>query len=135
LPRPSRRRPVSSTQVRAYVGKAQEYADAATSELQAERYIAATSLAIHAAINAADAVCGARLGERAAGDAHEQALGMLRNAGDDGASVERDLRRLLPLKTRTEYEPDDIASGTATRAVERALRCVATAQRVAAGLR
>ena len=59
MPRPQRTRPVSTVQVRAYAGKAQEYADAAVAEITAGRYIAATSLAIHAAINAADAVCGA----------------------------------------------------------------------------
>ena len=55
-------------------GKAEEYAAAAASELEAERHIAATSLAIHAAINAADAVCGSRLGQRAAGEDHDQVL-------------------------------------------------------------
>jgi hypothetical protein len=55
-----RTRPVSGAQVRAYAGKAEEYADAAASEIEAGRSIAATSLAIHAGINAADAVCGAR---------------------------------------------------------------------------
>ena len=94
---------MSSTQVRAYAGKAQEYADAAASELNAERYIAATSLAIHAAINAADAVCGARLGKRAAGEAHDQALALLRQAGDDGSTVEKQLRRLREEDARTQF--------------------------------
>lgn len=132
MPKPARARPVSLPQVRAYAGKAQEYLDAAASEIEAERYVAATSLAIHAAINAADAVCGARLGARAAGEAHDQVLAMLRTAGDDGAAVERELRRLLPLKTKAEYEPDDVAAGVATKATERAGRCVAIARRVAA---
>jgi hypothetical protein len=64
-------------------------------------------LAIHAGINAADAVCGARLGERAAGEDHEQVLALLRQAGSDGTKIEKELRRLLPLKTKAEYEPDD----------------------------
>lgn len=72
MPKPIRTRPVSGAQVRAYAGKAEEYADAAANELDAGRYIAATSLAVHAGINAADAVCGARLGHRAAGDDHDQ---------------------------------------------------------------
>lgn len=55
MPKPMRTRPVTGAQVRAYAGKAQEYADAARSELGAHRHIAATSLSIHAAINAADA--------------------------------------------------------------------------------
>jgi len=117
--------------VRAYAGKAQEYANAARSESDAGRYIAATSLAIHAAINAADAVCGGRVGERSVGDAHDQVLALLRMAGADGLAVEKELRRLLPLKTTTEYEPDDVSAGVATKAVERAERCVAIARRVA----
>ena len=135
MPRPTRTKPVTSAQVRAYAGKADEFADAAASEVLAGRYVAATSLAIHAGINAADAVCGARLGERAAGDDHDQVLSLLRQAGPDGAKVEKELRRLLPLKTKAEYEPDDVAPGVATQAVERAERCVQVARAVAAALR
>jgi hypothetical protein len=105
------------------------------SDLEAGRNIAATSLAIHAGINAADAVCGARLGQRAAGTDHDHALTMLRDAGRDGAAVERELRRLLPLKTKAEYEPDDIANPVAERAVERASKCAEIARRVASTVR
>ncbi len=130
MPRPIRTRPVSGAQGRAYAGKAEEYADAAASEMDAGRYIAATSLAVHAGINA---VCGARLGHRAAAEDHDQVLALLRQAGPDGTKVEKELRRLLPLKTKAEYEPDDVAPGVATKAVERAQRCVAVARAVAAG--
>lgn len=126
-----RTKAVSAAQVRSYASKAEEYAAAATSELDEGRYIAATSLAIHAAINAADAVCGARLGHQAAGEDHDQALAFLRTAGRDGAEIESDLRRLLPLKTKAEYEPDDIAASVASKAVERAQRCTVIARRVA----
>ncbi|MDW3214766.1 MAG: HEPN domain-containing protein [Ilumatobacteraceae bacterium] len=132
MSKPLRTKPVAAAQVRAYAGKAEEYADAAASEIEAGRYIAATSLAIHAGINSADAVCGARLGRRAAGDDHSQVLALLREAGPDGARVEKELRRLLPLKTKAEYEPDDVAPGVAKQAVERAQRCVAVARSVAA---
>jgi hypothetical protein len=135
LARSTRTRPVSAAQVRAYAAKAQEFADAAASDLEADRRIAATSLAIHAGINAADAVCGARLGQRAAGNDHDQVLALLRQAGPDGAEVERELRRLLPLKTKAEYEPDDIAPSVASKAVERAQRCASVANRVAATTR
>lgn len=135
MPKGLRTRPVSAPQVRAYAGKADEYAAAAAAELAAERYIAATSLAIHGAINAADAVCGARLGQRAAGEDHDQVLVLLRQAGPEGAAIERELRRLLPLKTKAEYEPDDVAAGTAAKAVERAARCVVVARAVANAVR
>lgn len=133
--RPARTRTVSAAQVRAYSAKAAEFAEAAASDLAADRNIAATSLAIHAGINAADAVCGARIGKRAAGEDHDHVLTLLRQAGPDGAEVERELRRLIPLKTKAEYEPDDIARSTAAKAVERAERCAAVAKRVAAATR
>lgn len=127
-------RQVSGAQVRAYANKADEYAEAAEAELQEGRTVAATSLAIHAGINAADAVCGARLGQRSAGD-HSMVLALLKQAGKDGAEIETQLRRLLPLKTKAEYDPDTIAKAVAEKAVERAQRCRAIAHRVAAGVR
>lgn len=130
-PRPLRTRPVSASQIHAYAGKAAEFGKAAAAELESGRHTAATSLAIHAAINAADAVCGARLGQRAASESHDRVLGLLKQAGEDGASVEKHLRRLLPMKNKAEYEPDDVSRPTAAKAVERALRCVAVAQDVA----
>ena len=135
VPKPGRSKPVSATQVRSYAAKAEEFAEAAVSDLAAGRNIAATSLAIHCGINSADAVCGARLGTRAAGEDHDQVLVLLGQAGPDGAEVARDLRRLLPLKTKAEYEPDDIASSVAAKAVERAQRCAAVARRVASTVR
>ncbi len=132
MPRQQRTRAVSAAQVRSYAGKAEEYLAAAVSELEAGRSIAATSLAIHAAINAADAVTGRRIGLRAAGQDHDQVLLLLRDAGRDGAVVEKELARLLPLKTRTEYEPDEIPRAEAARAVDRARRCVDVAGRLAA---
>jgi hypothetical protein len=131
MPRPPRTRAVSAAQVRSYAAKAQEFAEAAASDLKAGWNIAATSLAVHAGINSADAVCGARLGKRAAGDDHDQVLVLLRQAGPDGAEIERELRRLLPLKTKAEYDPDDIAPSVAAKAVERAQRCAAIGRRVA----
>jgi hypothetical protein len=121
-------------QVGEYLAKAEEFLLAATAELEAERSIAATSLAIHAGINAADAVCGARLKKRAAGQDHRETIGLLGQAGDDGSQLAKDLQRLLPMKTTTEYEPDDVPLSKATSAVERAKRCVDVARRVVGSL-
>jgi hypothetical protein len=132
VPRQMRTRQVTATQARGYVAKAEEYLAAASTELTAGRAFAATSLSIHAAINASDAVTGLRTGRRAAGQDHHQVLALLKEAGKDGAEVERNLGRLLPLKTKTEYEADDIPASEAARAVERATRCVAVARRLAA---
>lgn len=130
MPKRTRTRPVSAAQVRAYLGKAEEYLSAATAELDADRPVAATSLAIHAGINAADAVAGVRLGHRAAGQDHDEVIGLLRVAGPDGVAVAKELGRLLPMKTRAEYEPDDIPKSDAARAVDRARRIVEVARRV-----
>lgn len=96
---------VTAAQVRSYLVKVEEYLAAAVSELDAGRPVAATSLAIHAAINAADAVTGQRTGHRAAGQDHDEVRPLLRGAGKDGAELEKDLARLLALKTKAEYEP------------------------------
>ena len=130
MPKSSRTRAVNGAQVRSYLEKADEFLAAAGAELAAGRFIAATSLAIHAAINAADAVAGTRTGRRAAGQDHEEVRSLLRESGKDGTELEKDLGRLLPLKTKAEYEPDEVAASDATRAVERAGRCVAVAKRV-----
>ena len=115
------------------MAKAEEYLSAAEHELEAGRAIAATSLAIHAGINAADAVCGTRLGRRAGGQDHDEALALLRTAGPDGVAVAKDLVRLLPVKTRAEYEPE-IPKSDAKKAVDRARGIVAVARRVAASV-
>jgi hypothetical protein len=131
VPKQLRTRPVTAAQARAYLVKAEEYLAAAEEELKSHRRIAATSLAIHAGINAGDAVTGVRLGRRAAGQDHDEVLTLLREAGSDGALVERQLVRLLPLKAKAEYDPGDIPKSTAEKAVERAGRCVDVARRVA----
>ena len=125
-----RTRNVTAAQARSYLAKAEEYLAAAENELEAKRSIAATSLAIHAAINAADAVCGVRLGKRAAGQDHDRAGELLKESGRDGAELNKDLGRLLPMKTKAEYDPDDIPLSAASKAVGQARRCVAIARRV-----
>jgi len=60
-----------------------------------------------------------------AGEDHDQILTLLRQARPDGTKVEKELRRLLPLKNKAEFEPDDVAARVATKAFERAQRRVA----------
>ena len=99
-------------------------------ELGERLNVAATSLAIHAGINSADAVCGIRLGKRSGGQNHEEVLGLLDTAGADGKEIAKELARLLPLKTKAEYDHVDVSKADAVRAVERARRSVAIARRV-----
>ena len=117
---------VTGAQVSAYAGNTQVYVDATTTELDAGRRIAARSLAI----NAGDAVCGARLGQGPAGENHDQELAMLRTAGGDGVAVSNELGRVSPLKTKAEYVPDEVAAPVAKQAVERAHRRVVITRRM-----
>lgn len=117
-------------QAKQYLGKAEEFLASARDDLTQGRMIAATSSAVHAAINAGDVVTGIRTGKRSAGDEHIQAMEMLRASGQDGVELAKDLGRLVALKPKAEYDPADIALGTARQAVERAGRCVGIARRV-----
>lgn len=126
----ARARRVTRAQVRAYLGKAEEFLAAARGSLEAGHNLAATSLAVHAGISASDAICGARTGERAASSDHSQAVALLGQAGREGRDAARSLGRLLPLKSRAEYEPADVPRATAKRAVDQADRIVQIARQV-----
>ena len=110
--------------MRSYLGKAEELLAAARQSLDAGYTLAAASLAVHAGISAGDAICGARTGQRSAGSDHAQAAALLEQAGREGKDAARLLARLLPLKNRAEYEPQDVPKSTAVRAVEQAERIV-----------
>jgi hypothetical protein len=130
MPRGARAKSVTSTQARQYLGKAEEFLAVAQECLDAARFIAATGNAVHAAINAADAVCGARTGTRSAGQDHGEVLALLRQAGREGTDLAKQLARLLPLKVQAEYEPDDIPKSAATRAVAAVGKAVGIARAV-----
>jgi hypothetical protein len=55
VPKEGRTRRVTQQQVRSYLGKAEEFLVAARESLTAGHRLAATSLAVHAAISAVDA--------------------------------------------------------------------------------
>jgi len=129
---PPRTRAVTIAQAKRYLGKAEEFLASAKDDLTQGRMIAATSSAVHAAISAGDVVTGVRSGQRSAGDAHSQVMELLRASGPDGVELAKDLTRLVALKPKAEYDPSDIAPGTARQAVDRAGRCVDIARRVMA---
>ncbi|HEX2038858.1 MAG TPA: HEPN domain-containing protein [Acidimicrobiales bacterium] len=123
---------MTAVEARQYLAKAEEFLTVAEECVVAGYHIAATGNAVHAAINAADAVCGIRMGQRSAGQAHDETLDLLREAGRDGVELAKHLARLLPLKTRAEYEPDDVPKGVASKAVESARKALTVARRVVA---
>jgi HEPN domain-containing protein len=129
---PPRTKPVTIAQAKQYLDKAEEFLASAKDDLGQRRMIAATSSAVHAAINASDVVSGIRSGQRSAGESHGQVLELLKKSGADGVALAKDLSRLVALKPKAEYDPSDIAPGTARQAVEWAGRCVEIARRVLA---
>ncbi|MFA5787862.1 MAG: HEPN domain-containing protein [Actinomycetota bacterium] len=134
MPRISPAKSVTAAETKDYFAKAEEFLAAAEESLGLDRHTAATSLAVRAGINAADAITGAREGLRAAGSDHAQALPLLKRAGRDGVEAAACLGRLLPLKTRAEYDPREVSKSDAVRAVSSARQMVDIARRVIAPL-
>jgi len=64
---------------------------------------------------------------------HGQAAAFLEKAGgEEGKSAARQLRALMPLKNRTEYESGRVSASEAEGAVKAAERLLTIAERVAA---
>lgn len=91
--------------------------------------------AVHAGIAAADAVSAARAGVVWTGEHGQAASHLEKVGGPDGRQAARQLRRLLPLKNRAEYEPTPTSAGEARDVHKAAERIVAIAERVVASLR
>lgn len=120
---------ITPIEAKLYMGKADEHLEAAKDNLASARWTAATTLAVHAGINAADAITGARLGKRASGSQHDQALSLLKDV-PEANQARRLLRPLLAVKPRAEYDPAQMREGPARRAVEQADELVTLARTV-----
>ena len=129
--RGSQTRAASSADALGYLAKAKEFLRAAGDSLELGNNTAATGNATHAGINAADAIAALRAGAVWRGE-HDQAATYLERTGNDGRQAARHLRRLLPLKSRAEYDPGPIGRADARTAVTAAERLVAIAERVVA---
>jgi hypothetical protein len=120
-------RPASAADADAYLAKAGEFFRAAQDALQLGNHTAATGNAVHAGIAAADAIAAARSGSIWRGP-HDQASLHLERSGTDGKQAARHLRRLIPLKTRAEYDPTPVREVDARAAVTAAERMVGIAE-------
>lgn len=113
----------------AYLAKAGEFLRAAKDSLGLGNNTAAVSNAVHAGILTADAISAVRTRAVWRGE-HSQAASHLEAADNDGKLAARHLRRLLPLKTRAEYDPGPLRVADAQVAVSAAERMVAIAAQV-----
>jgi hypothetical protein len=127
VPRPrAQARSAGLDDARAFLDKAREFLRAAQDSLDLSNHTAAVGNAVHAGILAADAISAVRTRAVWRGE-HAKAAGHLETAGEDGKLAARHLRRLLPMKTRAEYEPTPIRAADARAAVQGADRLVALA--------
>lgn len=122
--------PLTTTQARAHLAKAEEYLAAAHTALGGGAYSAAGGTAVLAGINAADCVAGLLLGSRWNGP-HEQAAAHINRAGEEGRAVAAQLRKLLRKKTQAHYETKALTAAEAELLVQAAARAVTTARLVA----
>ncbi len=125
-----RTRPVSRPEAAQFMGKAEEFLDTAQEALEEGRYNAAAGNAVHSGINAVDAILGILTGQRASGQDHAQAVQLISVVPGVGREASNHLRRILPLKTRAEYDPRPVSAADATRAVDQSHKLVGLARSV-----
>ena len=119
---------LSEAKVRAKHAHAFLNAAALVDELGEDAGVATTgnvigSLAVLAGIAAADAVCGAVLGARSAGQDHGEAVSLL-SSTKPGKALAPSLRRLIESKTETQYSSGILADGRTAELVTSATRLV-----------
>ena len=129
MPRASRRKtiPVSRLETRQYMEKARQFLWAAEDTMKEGLHTAAAGNAIHAGISAADALSGAVLEWRWAGE-HDQAPAFLESIGNAGKDAAKRLRRLLSYKTKAEYDSAPISKKEAETALRAAQSLVQLAE-------
>ena len=91
---------------RAFLTKAEEYLASAEDSLAAELYTPASGNAIHAGINAKDAIVAALTGTTSKGKDHATAARELRTAlgqRENAMTAEKALRELVSAKSAVEY--------------------------------
>lgn len=101
--------------------------EAVTRQQHAHAFIDAADLVLElgrdAGIAAGDAVCGATLGKRAAGENHNEAVALLR-LSEPGKPLAASLSRLLGSKTDAQYAPALLTEGRARDLLKAARRLV-----------
>lgn len=115
---------------RAHLAKAKEFLEAAELSLDAELFNAATSDAVVSGINSKDAICLKLTGRTMKSDDHNAAPAELRRAGNAGARLEATLKRLLNLKSRSQYQAMPVQRRQARDAVSWAERMYNAARSV-----
>jgi uncharacterized protein (UPF0332 family) len=120
-------------EARAHLAKAKEFLEAAELALDAELFNAAASDAVVSGINSKDAICLKLTGTSTKSDDHNAAPAELRRAGKAGADLEATFKRLLNLKSRSQYQAVSVQRRQARDAVTWAERMYLAARSVVSG--
>lgn len=115
-----------------HLKKAQDFLEAAQTDLDFDLLDPATSNAVLAGINAKDVICLMLTGTTKKTENHNSAVGELKTAGQAGADVVSTFQRLLKLKTKSQYQSDAVSRSDTEKAIEWAQRMVDAARVVMA---
>ena len=117
---------------RARLAKGEQFSGAAdiieTATEESVLIDAYVTLCVQAGIAAADVICCARLGEHASGDAHDEAVPLLRKVDRKAAT---DLKTLLDMKTPASYSDAPLSLAKRRQAKRAADRLMDMARQVA----
>ncbi|MEK6835207.1 MAG: HEPN domain-containing protein [Nanoarchaeota archaeon] len=87
-----------------YLKKAEEFLKECESAIENKNWNSAVSLAIHSGICAADALCIFSLGERSAGEGHEEFIELINKINVKDINIKiRQLSSLISVKNSAEY--------------------------------
>jgi class 3 adenylate cyclase len=95
--------------------------------------VASAGIAVLAGIASGDSIADSRAGAVWMGEHSQAAAYLEKAAGAEGTAAGRQLRRLMPLKNRTEYDPTHLTESESSGALEAARRITAVADKVVAG--
>ena len=117
---------------RSHLAKAQEFLEAAEVEMSGGLLNAAACSAVLSGINAKDTICLRSTGQTRKSANHGDAVAELGRSGPAGKRLESTFRRLLTMKTASQYQAGSIGLADAHKAVEYATRMVEAAAEVLA---
>ena len=117
-------------EARAHLVKAKEFLDASGLALDAGLFNAAASDAVVSGINSKDAICLALTGRSNKSDDHAAAVAELRRAGRAGAQLDATFKRLLNVKSRSQYQTASVRHRQAADALSWAERMYTAARSV-----
>jgi hypothetical protein len=115
-------------QARLFLQTADQTARSQGQDATAPSVVAA--LAVLAGIAASDAACCAALGQRSRGQDHREALALLREVGENGPTMARNLGRLLEVKDEAHYGAINVTGQKATNALRQARSLIETAETI-----